>query len=147
EQARALGQHFAGSVRAVRGYERIPRAPCFSRLDEARRLGRAAAGHRPHAIRAAEAAATQQSIGHARCIRHESFRGSEELREAGGTSRWHEDRRRILDEHDPEMAEAIFSAMRDAGTWYVPTHLTRWVDAYAEDVSVREDPLLRYLHP
>lgn len=147
EQARAFVQHFAGSVDAIKVYDRIPREPYFSLIDEARRLGLEVVGHRPHAISAIEAAANQKSIEHARFILHESFRGSEELREAGGTSRWHEDRRRILDEHDPEMAEAIFSAMRDAGTWYVPTHLTRWVDAYAEDVSVREDPLLRYLHP
>lgn len=29
----------------------------------------------------------------------------------------------------------------------MPTHLTRWVDAYAEDARLREDPTLRYLHP
>ncbi len=53
----------------------------------------------------------------------------------------------MLDEHDAQMAQAIFAAMRQHGTWYVPTHLTRWADAYADDPSVREDPLLRYLHP
>lgn len=146
-QARAFVQHFAGNVDAIKVYDRIPREPYFALVDEARRLGMEVVGHRPHAISAIEAAANQKSIEHARFLLHESFRGSEELREAGGTSRWREDRRRMLDEHDPEMAEAIFSVMRDAGTWYVPTHLTRWVDAYAEDVSVREDPLLRYLHP
>ena len=29
----------------------------------------------------------------------------------------------------------------------MPTHLTRLADAYAEDPAIREDPLLRYLHP
>jgi imidazolonepropionase-like amidohydrolase len=53
----------------------------------------------------------------------------------------------MLDEHDPAAAAAIFAAMAQAGTYYVPTHLTRWVDAYADDPAVREDPLLRYLHP
>jgi hypothetical protein len=53
----------------------------------------------------------------------------------------------MLDEHDAQMAESIFVAMKREGTWYVPTHLTRWVDAYADDASVRDDPLLRYLHP
>lgn len=53
----------------------------------------------------------------------------------------------MLDEHDPRRAEAIFAAMKQHGTWYVPTHLTRWSDAYADDPSVREDPRLRYLHP
>lgn len=53
----------------------------------------------------------------------------------------------MLDEHQPQMAEAIFEAMKREGTWYVPTHLTRWADAYADDASVGQDPLLRYLHP
>lgn len=147
EQARMFVQHFAGSVGAIKVYDRIPRDAYFSLVDEARRLGMEVVGHRPHAISAIEAAAHQKSIDHARFILHESFSGSEELRELAGTAQWGEDRRRILDEHDPEMAEAIFTAMREAGTWYVPTHLTRWVDAYAENAIVRDDALLRYLHP
>ena len=53
----------------------------------------------------------------------------------------------MVDEHDPAMAAEIFAAMAANGTWYVPTHLTRWVDAYADDARVRDDPVLRYLHP
>lgn len=147
EQARAFVQHYAGSVDAIKVYDRIPRDAYFALTDEARRLNIEVAGHRPHAISAIEAAANQKSIEHARFILHESFSGSEELRELAGTSDWREDRRRMLDEHDPAMAADIFSAMVNAGTWYVPTHLTRWSDAYAEEDSVREDPLLRYLHP
>lgn len=37
--------------------------------------------------------------------------------------------------------------MRIHGTYYVPTHLTRWADAYADKPEVREDPALAYLHP
>jgi imidazolonepropionase-like amidohydrolase len=53
----------------------------------------------------------------------------------------------MVDEHDPATAAEIFAAMVASGTWYVPTHLTRWVDAYADDARVRDDPLHRYLHP
>lgn len=147
EQARAFVQHFAGRVEAIKVYDRIPREAYFALVEEAERLGLDVVGHRPHSVSAIEAAAHQKSIEHARFILHESFRGSAELRNSGGTPQWHENRRRMLDEHDPQMAEAIFAAMKQNGTWYVPTHLTRWVDAYAEDPSVREDPLLRYLHP
>lgn len=52
----------------------------------------------------------------------------------------------MLDEHDPAIAAAIFAAFVKHGTWYVPTHLTRWRDAYADHPAVREDTLLRYLH-
>lgn len=147
EQAQAFVQHFANNVDAIKVYDRISRHAYFALIDEAQRLGVDAVGHRPHAISAIEAATHQKSIEHARFILHESFRGSEALRQTAGTPQWYEDRRRMLDEHDPVMADAIFTAMRESGTWYVPTHLTRWVDAYADDDLVRKDPLLRYLHP
>lgn len=53
----------------------------------------------------------------------------------------------MVDRHDPGLADAIFSAMVAHGTYYVPTHLTRWSDAYADDSRVREDPALEFLHP
>ncbi|MGH8442297.1 MAG: amidohydrolase family protein [Nevskiaceae bacterium] len=147
DEARAFVRHFADEVEAIKAYDRIPREAYFALVEEARRLGLDVVGHRPHAVSAVEAAAHQKSIEHARFVLHESFAGSSGLRAAAGTSEWREDRRRMLDEHDPQMAQAIFAAMKREGTWYVPTHLTRWVDAYAEEPAVREDPLLRYLHP
>lgn len=148
EEARAFVQHFAKrGVEAIKVYDRIPREAYFALVDEARKLGLDVVGHRPHAVSAIEAASHQKSLDHARFILHESFDGSAELRALGGTARWHEDRQRMLQEHDPHKAQAIFSAMKDARTWYVPTHLTRWVDAYADTDAVRDDPLLRYLHP
>lgn len=148
EQARAFVRHFAErKVEAIKVYDRIPREAYFALVDEARQLGLDVVGHRPHAVSAIEAATHQKSIEHSRFILHESFSGSADLRESAGTDEWREDRRRMLDEHDPQSAELIFAAMESSGTWYVPTHLTRWVDAYADDAAVREDPLLRYLHP
>lgn len=147
EHARAFVRHFSGRADAIKVYDGIPREAYLALTDEARRLQMDVVGHRPHAVSALEAAARQKSIEHARFILHESFRGSAALRQRAGTSGWREDRRRMLDEHDPKMAEEIFAAMKRAGTWYVPTHLTRWADAYADDAAVRDDPLLRYLHP
>ncbi len=147
EQARAFVRHFSQqNIQEIKVYDWIPREAYFALVDEARKLGLEVVGHRPYAVSAAEAAAHQKSIEHARFILHDSFAGSEELRSAG-VAPSHEDRRRMLQEHEPERASAIFAAMKDSGTWYVPTHLTRWVDAYADDPSVREDALLRYVHP
>src|SRR5688572_23857610 len=146
EQARQFVRHFAGKVDAIKVYDRIPRDAYFALVDEARRLRIDVVGHRPHAVSAVEAAANQRSIEHARFILQESFPGSAELRRRG-TRESHADRQRMLEQHDPRMAEAIFTAMKEHGTWYVPTHLTRWSDAYADDPSLREDPFLRYLHP
>lgn len=147
DEARRFVRHFAGRAEAIKVYDRLPRAAYFALVDEARRQGMDVVGHRPHAVSALEAAAHQKSIDHARFLLHESFPGSRALRESAGTAAWREDRRRMLDEHDPEAAREIFEAMRRHGTWYVPTHLTRWMDAYADSPAVREDSLLRYLHP
>lgn len=147
DDARAFVRHFADEVDAIKVYDRIPRDAYLALADEARRLGLEVVGHRPHAVSAIEAAVHQKSIEHARFLLHESFAGSDALRAAAGTPAWREDRRAMLDRHEPERAQAIFAAMARNGTWYVPTHLTRWVDAYADDPVVRDDPLLRYLHP
>lgn len=146
EQARAFARHFAGRVEAIKVYDGIPRDAYLALSDEARRVKLDLVGHRPRAVSAIETAAHQKSIEHARFLLQESYRGSAELRTRKNAPR-HEDRRRMLDEHDPKMAAEIFAAMKQHGTWYVPTHLTRWSDAYADDAIVREDPLLRYVHP
>ena len=147
EDARAFVRHFAGRVDAIKVYDRLPRAAYFALVDEARRLGLDVVGHRPHAVSALEAARSQKSIEHARFVLHEAYPGSAALRARGGTPAWREERRRMVDEHDSTAARAIFDAMARSGTWYVPTHLTRWADAHADDPEVRQDSLLRYLHP
>jgi imidazolonepropionase-like amidohydrolase len=146
EDARRFVRHFAGRVDAIKVYDRIQRDSYFALVDEARKVGLPVVGHRPYAVSAVEAAAHQKSIEHARFLLHESFAGSAELR-ARPRAAWREDRARMLREHDPTLAAEIFAAMKKHGTWYVPTHLTRWSDAYADDARVRQDPLLRYLHP
>ena len=141
-------QHWAGrGVSEIKVYDRIPRAAYFALVDEAARQGLAVVGHRPHAVSAAEAAAGQKSIDHARVFLHEAFPGSAALRDSAVAGTWREDRPRMLAEHDSAMAEEIFAAFAAHGTWYVPTHLTRWADAYADAPAVRDDSLLHYLHP
>lgn len=147
EEAKEFVRYFASRVEEIKVYDGISRDAYFALVEESRRLGLEVVGHRPHAVSAIEAAAHQKSIEHARFVLHESFSGSAALRQVAGSPQWREHRRTMLDEHEPQMAAAIFAEMEKEGTWYVPTHLTRWVDAYADDASVREDPLLRYLHP
>lgn len=146
QQAREFVRYYSGKVDAIKVYNYISREAYFALVDEAKKQGVDVIGHRPLAISAIEAAQHQKSIEHARFILHESFSGSAALRESVAKGLWNEDRRRMLDEHAPQMATAIFSAMKNSGTWYVPTHLTRRVDAYGDDALILEDPILRYLH-
>lgn len=148
EQARAFVRFYDGKVDAIKVYNYVSREAYFALVGEAKQRGIDVIGHRPHAVSAIEAAQNQKSIEHARFILHESFAGREQLRAlAEIKGAWHEDRRRMLDEHDPTMAAAIFAAMVEADTYYVPTHLTRRVDAYGEEALILEDPNTRYLHP
>ncbi|RYE37089.1 MAG: amidohydrolase, partial [Sphingobacteriales bacterium] len=135
-EAREFARYYAGKVDALKVYDYVPRESYFALAHEAKSLGLDLIGHRPYSVSAVEAAYTQKSIEHARFILHESFPGSKDLRDSVEKGKWKEDRRRMIDEHDPEMAAAIFEAMRINGTWYVPTHLTRRQDAYAEDSLV-----------
>ena len=147
EQARRFVRHFAGRADSIKVYDNIPRDAYFALVDEARQHRLPVVGHKPRGVSAVEAAMHQRSLEHARFLLHESFDGSDELRAKAGTSGWSEDRRAMVDRHDPAKAARIFRAMRDHGVFYVPTHLTRWSDAYADQAEVREDPALTYLHP
>jgi imidazolonepropionase-like amidohydrolase len=149
DEARAFVRHQAATgIDAIKVYDRLPREAYFALVDEALRLDLDVVGHRPLGVSLIEAAAAgQKSIEHARSLLHEAWPGSSALRAAAENGVWHEDRRRMVDQHDAVLAQAIFDSLVARGTWYVPTHLTRWVDAYAEDARVREDSLLRYLHP
>lgn len=147
EQARQFVRHFTGQADTIKVYDNIPPGAYFALADEARERGLPLVGHKPRGVSAMEAAANQRSLEHARFLLHESFDGAHALRAAAGTPSWREDRRAMVDRHDPDMAKTIFAAMRDHGTYYVPTHLTRWVDAYADTPEVRKDPALVYLHP
>jgi imidazolonepropionase-like amidohydrolase len=147
EAARAFVRAFAPTVDEIKVYDGLPADAYRALVDEARRVGRPVVGHRPHAVDGFEAVRHQKSIEHARLLLHETFDGADALRAAAGTPAWHEDRRAMVDRHDPAKARALLEAMREAGTWYVPTHLTRWVDANAEHDDVRRHPTLRYMHP
>lgn len=146
-QARDFVRHFAGRADTIKVYDGVPREAYLALADEASRRGLALVGHKPRAVDTIEAAVRQRSLEHARFLLHDSFDGADALRATAGTPAWKEDRRAMVDRHDPAASARIFAAMRIHGTYYVPTHLTRWSDAYADDRRVREDPALAYLHP
>ena len=128
-------------------YDSVPRDVYVALLDEAKAQSLEVVGHRPRAVSAMEASeAGQQSLEHARLFLEECYPGAEKLRSE--TRRYETaGRRAMVDEHDAFQCDELFAAMRNNGTWFVPTHVTRKMDAFADDPAYREDPRLRYIHP
>ena len=44
----------------------------------------------------------------------------------------------MVEEHDAAVCDEAFRTFVAHGTWYVPTHVTRRMDAYADDEAFRE---------
>ena len=147
-EARELVRYAKGrSFDFLKVYDSVPRDVYLALLDEAKAQSLEVVGHRPRAVSAMEASeAGQRSLEHARLFLEECYPGAEKLR---SEDRRYEtaDRRAMVDEHDAFQCDELFAAMRDNGTWFVPTHVTRKMDAFADDPAYREDPRLRYIHP
>jgi hypothetical protein len=115
--------------------------------DEAAKTGIAIAGHVPLRATSIEASnAGFASIEHARAFLFDCFPGSADFR-AGATSNdppvevlW-----AVVEEHDPARCRKVFETLVENGTAYVPTHVTRRMEAYADDPEFRDDPRRRHL--
>jgi hypothetical protein len=148
EQGRDLARYFAErNVDFIKIYPGMPREGFFALAAEARRLGLGLAGHEAPAVTAVEASdAGQQSFEHARVFLVNCFPRAAELARLGpsasASSEW---RRRMVDEYDPSTCGLLFSRFVRNGSRYVPTHLTRRMDAYARDRSFRDDPRAKFV--
>ena len=131
--------------------------PYFALLEEAGERGVPVVGHRPRAISALDAArAGQRSFEHARLFLFECFDGAAELREAyraryagdddgGGRLDDTDALRAMLDRHSEAMFDELTATMVDHDSWFCPTHITRKMDAFADDAAFRDDPRLRFI--
>ncbi len=128
-------------------YDSIPRDVFLVLLEEAKARSLEVVGHRPLAVSAVEASeAGLRSFEHARLFLEECYPGAAKLRLEGRRYQT-ADRRAMVDEHDPSQCGEIFASLRENGSWFVPTHVTRKMDAFADDAAYRDDPRLRYIHP
>ncbi|MEM1180829.1 MAG: amidohydrolase family protein [Acidobacteriota bacterium] len=141
----------------VKVYNRLLPEHYEALVTSARKRGVEVVGHRPAAISTVVAArAGQRSVEHARLFLFEAFTGADELRgrqlarlrgePVDGPMVDTALRRRMIDDFDPQLFEEITGAMVENGMAYVPTHLTRKMDAFADDEAYRNDPRLRYIH-
>ncbi|MGE0555534.1 MAG: amidohydrolase family protein [Gemmatimonadales bacterium] len=116
-------------------------------MDEAKAVGIAVGGHIPIRMSAAEASnAGLRSLEHARDFMFDCFPGSAEFRRTTRTQNPSPDvMRAMVEEHDPALCDRLFATMTKNQTWYVPTLVTRRMDAFADDSAFRDDPRQRFI--
>ncbi|MDX1393151.1 MAG: amidohydrolase family protein [Gemmatimonadota bacterium] len=116
-------------------------------VDEAEALGMYAGGHIPIRMTAAEVSeAGLRTLEHARDFLFDCFPGSADFRATTTSQNPPMDvMRSMVDDHQPEVCDATFATFVRNGTWYVPTHVTRRMDAYANDPDFRDDPRRIYI--
>ncbi len=131
----------------IKVLSRVPREGYLGLAEEAARLGIPLAGHDPGALSASEVvAAGQRTVEHARVFLTNCFAGADEYRRsAPGATPSADWSRRMVDGYDPSLCAPLFRAFTTNRTAYVPTHLTRRVDAHASDPALRNDARLKFV--
>ena len=134
---------------AIKVYNRLPRPGFLQAARDARARGLRLVGHLPKAVGLDEAVASgQASFEHAHVFARHCFRSAADWRAGRLDALPPTDfAERVVAEHDPALCRAAFEAVRAAGAWYVPTHVTREEDARAADRAFVDDPRLVHLDP
>lgn len=148
EEARGMVTVLAGrEIDLLKIYHRMAPDAFAWFVDEGKKRGLDAGGHPPLRMTSAEAsAAGLRSLEHARDFLFDCFPGTAGFRASAMSQNPPMDvMRSMVDDHDGETCEAIFATFVENDTWYVPTHLTRRMDAFADDPAFREDPRKRYV--
>lgn len=133
----------------IKVYNRLSRPAYLHSAAEARRRRLRLVGHLPKAVALEEAlAAGQRSFEHAHLFPRHCYRLAPAWR-SGALAGVDPVRlaEAMVAANDPKRCSAAFGAMRRAGAWFVPTHVTREQDARAGDPAFVGDPRLAYLDP
>jgi hypothetical protein len=157
EEARRLAQHLRRrGVDFIKTQEGIPATVLAALGAEARSLGLHLSGHVPAGVPVTELARHNfLSIEHARDLLYDCSRYGAEFRRLSGAftdrqpgaTRPDADTRmaRTINEFDPALCRDVLTTLARNGTYYVPTHVTREMDARARDGAYRADPNRRYI--
>lgn len=148
EEATQLVQYFADrGVDFIKVYNNIPRQGYFALMREARRRHMTVVGHNPVQITARELSDSgQHSVEHARVFLFYCWPGAEQFW-TQGTPRMTVTQllQRMVDDYDPAICGGLFQTYARNDTWYVPTHVTRAVEAHASELRSSHDPRDRYI--
>ena len=159
EDARKLVRHLhRRGVDLLKTHDAIPKPVFLALADEARQLGLEVSGHVPFGFNVAELGPLGfGSIEHARDLLYDCSRyGGDFRRAAGAFSEGAEGAkrpddavrmRRTVEEFDPDLCSVTLRGVARNGTYYVPTHVTREMDARASDPTYGSDPRRKYVLP
>lgn len=147
EEGRELARHLKTlGFDFIKVYGGVSREGYLGLTDEARRLGIPFAGHEPAAMSAIEMSnAGQRSIEHSRIFLLNCWPGADSLRRRLHTAAPTVLRQRMVDEYSAAACAEVFRTFARNGTYITPTHVTRRMDAFADDAAYRADPRLRYI--
>jgi hypothetical protein len=148
DEGRQLARYFKErGFDFIKIYNNVPRDGYLGLAEEARRLGLPFGGHEPSALSAIELSnAGQKSVEHSRIFLLNCFPGADSLQK--GLLRGIPQttlRRRMVDEYDPRICAGVFQTFARNGTYLSPTHVTRKMDAFADDSAYRKDARLKYV--
>ncbi len=158
DEARDRANHIHGERDFIKVLNPVLPDHYFPLIEEANKKGIPVLGHRPRAVRAVDAAnAGHKSFEHARLFLFECYPGAPKLREryraryAGvdtmnGRIETTAMRREMIDNHDPGLFKELVDVMVQNNTWFCPTHITRKMDALADNEAYRNDARLKYIN-
>ncbi len=155
--ARALVRHLrTRGVDLIKTHDSIPSEAFRALMDEAALLGLRVGGHVPFEAGSLGAAEMgYRSIEHARDLLYDCSRYGPEFRgreaafanaEAGAARPSSLDRLvRTVGEFDARRCAVLLRRLAATGVYYTPTHVTREMEARADDLTYRADPARRYV--
>jgi hypothetical protein len=149
EDGQQLARYFKQrGVDFIKIYGGIPRAGFLGLAEEARKLNLPLAGHEPSGVSALELShAGMRSLEHSRIFLLNCFSGADSLQRGllrlPGTAL----RRRLVDGYDPAICSEVFRTFARNRTYITPTHLTRKMDAFADDSAYRADARMKFIPP
>lgn len=146
-EGRLLARHFKElGYDFIKVYNGVSREGYLGLTDEARKIGIPFAGHEPTVMSAIEISnAGQRSIEHSRIFLFNCWPGADSMRRQLFTSPQTVRRQRMVDEYSPSACAEVFRTFAKNGTYITPTHVTRKMDAFADNDAYRADARMRYI--
>lgn len=155
------GRRLAGflderGVDFIKIYNGLPRVAYLGLAERAGELGLEVAGHVPYGVSVTEAADHgQRSFEHARDLPYDCSTWGAQYRQSAAAvlsgdedAQWPDEATRIdrsLTTFDAGQCRDLLETLAAKGVYYVPTHVTREMDARASEAAYRDDPRMKYV--